>query len=85
MSDVWVVDDDDSIRWVLEQPALTSAIIGARTLEHARDNLPAGGWRLPDEALQRLNKISRLAHRYPRAMEDAMLERRNSAVRMPTL
>lgn len=72
-------------RWVLEQPAITSAIIGARTVEQARDNFLAGGWKMPADALDRLNKVSQLARRYPRSMEDPMDERRNSAVKMPTL
>jgi len=72
-------------RWVLEQPAITSAIIGARTVEQARDNLLAGGWKMPADALARLNNVSQLPRRYPRSMEDPMDVRRNSAVKMPTL
>jgi aryl-alcohol dehydrogenase-like predicted oxidoreductase len=72
-------------RWVLEQPGITSAIIGARTVEQARDNMLAGSWQMPTDALQRLNKVSQLSLRYPRSMEDPMPERRNSAVKMPTL
>jgi len=74
-----------AVRWVLEQPAITSAIIGARTLEQARDNMLAGGWQLPAAALARLNQVSQLPMRYPKAMEHNMDERRNSAVDMPTL
>jgi aryl-alcohol dehydrogenase-like predicted oxidoreductase len=72
-----------AVRWVLEQPAITSAIVGARTVDQARDNLAAGGWRLPAEALERLNKVSHLPDRYPESMEKNMHERRNAAVRMP--
>ena len=72
-------------RWVLEQPAITSAIIGARTVDQARDNFLTGSWQMPADALQRLNQVSQLPHRYPRAMEDPMAERRNSAVKMPSL
>lgn len=74
-----------ALRWVLEQPAITSAIIGARTVEQARDNLKAGGWHLPENALKRLNEVSFLPHRYPRSMEEGMEERRNRAVNMPSL
>ena len=74
-----------AIRWVLEQPAITSAIIGARTVEQARDNLLAGGWRLPADVLARLNEVSALPPRYPKSMEANMHERRNSAVKMPSL
>jgi aryl-alcohol dehydrogenase-like predicted oxidoreductase len=72
-------------RWVLEQPAITSAIIGARTVEQARDNLHAGGWQLPQGALDQLSQISTLPSRYPKSMEANMHERRNSAVKMPSL
>ncbi|MFZ1752285.1 MAG: aldo/keto reductase [Caldilineaceae bacterium] len=74
-----------ALRWSLEQPAITSAIIGARTVEQARDNFLAGGWQLPTDALARLNEVSQLPARYPRAMEANMHERRNSAVKMPKL
>ena len=72
-------------RWVLEQPAITSAIVGARTLEQARDNFKAGGWVLPAEALKRLNEVSHLPDRYPKSMEANMHERRDSAVDMSSL
>jgi aryl-alcohol dehydrogenase-like predicted oxidoreductase len=72
-------------RWVLEQPAITSAIIGARTLAQADDNLRAAGWQMPQEALAKLNQVSTLPARYPRSMEANMHERRNSAIRMPSL
>lgn len=72
-------------RWVLEQPAITSAIVGARTLVQARDNFGAAGWTLPADALGRLNDVSHLPDRYPKAMEADMHERRNSAVHMPSL
>ncbi len=72
-------------RWVLEQPAITSAIIGARTVEQARDNMLAGSWRLEGDALARLNTVSALPHRYPRSMEENMDERRDAAVQMPSL
>jgi aryl-alcohol dehydrogenase-like predicted oxidoreductase len=72
-------------RWTLQQPAITSAIIGARTVAQAEDNLRAAGWSIPAEALEQLNKVSALPHRYPRSMEANMHERRNNAVKMPSL
>ena len=74
-----------SIRWALEQPAITSAIVGARTVAQASDNFGAGGWVLPAEALNRLNAVSRLPDRYPKSMEFNMHERRDDAVEMPSL
>ena len=69
-----------ALRWVLEQPLVTSVIIGARTVEQARDNLWSTDWRLPKDTLEKLNTISYLPPRYPASMEAGMAERRNSAV-----
>jgi aryl-alcohol dehydrogenase-like predicted oxidoreductase len=74
-----------ALRWVLDKSFITSTIIGARTVDQARDTLRAGGWRLPAEAFERLDRVSFLPHRYPRSMEDTMHERRNSAVRVRSL
>jgi aryl-alcohol dehydrogenase-like predicted oxidoreductase len=70
-----------ALRWVLEQPTITSAIFGARTVEQTRDNLQAARFRLHGAALERLNTVSHLPDRYPEAMEKNMHERRDSAVR----
>ncbi len=72
-----------ALRWVLEQRAMTSVIVGARHASHLEDNLGAAGWKLAGEALQKLNKVSHLPDRYPEAMEKNMHERRDSAVDMP--
>ena len=69
-----------ALRWVLQQPLVSSVIIGARTVEHARDNLKSTEWRLPKDALERLNVVSYLPPRYPASMEAGMVERRNHAV-----
>ncbi len=73
-----------ALRWVLAQSALTSAIVGARDAAQLEQNLGAAGWRLDGEALERLNRVSRLPDRYPEAMEKSMRERRAAAVRMPS-
>jgi aryl-alcohol dehydrogenase-like predicted oxidoreductase len=72
-----------ALRWVMDQPFMTSAIVGARNAEQLKETLAAGGWRLPDEARTRLDRVSAQAHRYPRAFEDPMPERRDSAIKMP--
>ena len=74
-----------ALRWVLEQRAITSVIVGARHTGHLRDNLGAAGWRLHQDAQQKLNDVSHLPDRYPEAMEKNMHERRDSAVDMPHL
>src|ERR1700722_6766277 len=72
-----------AVRWVLDQPQVASAIVGARTSEQFSDTLGCRGWVLPDEARARLDAVSASPHRYPRAMEEGMAERRDRAVRMP--
>lgn len=43
-----------ALRWLLQQPAVTAPIIGARTLEQLDDNLGATGWQLDDKQLDQL-------------------------------
>jgi aryl-alcohol dehydrogenase-like predicted oxidoreductase len=62
---------------------ITSPIVGARTAQQLGETLGAGGWRLPAAALEKLDKVSAQPHRYPRAFEESMVERRNSAIKMP--
>jgi aryl-alcohol dehydrogenase-like predicted oxidoreductase len=72
-----------ALRWVMDQPFMTSAIVGARNAEQLGETLKAGGWRLPADALARLDKVSARPTRYPRAFEDPMPERRSGALKMP--
>jgi aryl-alcohol dehydrogenase-like predicted oxidoreductase len=72
-----------ALRWVMDQPFMTSAIVGARNTDQLADTLKAGGWRLPAEALEKLNNVSAGRNRYPRAFEDPMPERRKAALKMP--
>lgn len=71
-------------RWVIEQPAVTSAILGARNTQQLEDNLQAGSFQLESNHLQRLNDISHLPDRYPEAMQKEMHVRRSDAVQMPS-
>lgn len=70
-----------ALRWVLEQPAVTSVISGTRTLEQLQDNLGCVGWSLDSESLQQLDSVSKLPDRYPAAMEKDMYQRRENALR----
>jgi len=54
-----------ALAWVLAQPGITSAIIGARTLEQLEDNLGSVGWDLTSEELEALDRVSRLEEGYP--------------------
>lgn len=49
-----------SLRWLLQRSPVTAPIIGARTLEQAKDNLGATGWALTDEQVDRLTTVSEL-------------------------
>lgn len=72
-----------ALRWVIDQPFMTSAIVGARNAEQLKETLAAGGWRLPRAALEKLDRVSAQPHKYPRAFEDPMPGRREQAVKMP--
>jgi aryl-alcohol dehydrogenase-like predicted oxidoreductase len=65
---------------VVEQPGITSAIVGSRTAKQLGDTLGAATWTLSTEASEKLTSVSHLPHRYPEAMEANMHERRDSAV-----
>ena len=54
-----------SLNWLLRKCEVTSPIIGARTLEHLRDNLGAAEWSLTQEQMQRLNEASAIPAPYP--------------------
>jgi aryl-alcohol dehydrogenase-like predicted oxidoreductase len=54
-----------ALNWLLQKPAVTAPILGARTLAHLEDNLGATGWSLTDEQMQRLDQVSTLPLPYP--------------------
>jgi aryl-alcohol dehydrogenase-like predicted oxidoreductase len=54
-----------ALNWVIKQPAVTSTIIGAKTLEQLTDNIAAVNLQLTPEDLLQLNEISALASEYP--------------------
>ncbi|MBL6613074.1 MAG: aldo/keto reductase [Reyranella sp.] len=72
-----------ALRWALDQPFMTSAIVGARNAGQLGETLTAGGWRLPVEIFDRLNKVSAPSHRYPRAFEEPLVDRRSGSLKMP--
>ncbi|UWE10384.1 aldo/keto reductase [Actinacidiphila bryophytorum] len=47
-----------ALAWLLDRPAVTSVILGARTVEQLDDNLGAAGLRLTAEQTARLDKAS---------------------------
>jgi aryl-alcohol dehydrogenase (NADP+) len=47
-----------ALSWLGARPAVTSVILGARTVEQLRDNMGATDLRLTDEQTQRLDDVS---------------------------
>jgi aryl-alcohol dehydrogenase-like predicted oxidoreductase len=72
-----------ALRWVTDRPAVTAAIVGARSVKQLESNLGALDIRLDGESLERLNKVSHLPDRYPESMQKDMYLRRDDAVRTP--
>jgi aryl-alcohol dehydrogenase-like predicted oxidoreductase len=54
-----------ALAWLLERPAVTSVIVGARTSEQLADNLGAADLSLTAEELARLEQVSRPPLLYP--------------------
>ena len=54
-----------ALNWLLQKPAVTAPILGARTLAHLEDNLGATGWSLTAEQVARLDQASFLPLPYP--------------------
>src|SRR5688572_5135851 len=54
-----------ALNWLLQNPAVTAPILGARTLAHLEDNLGATGWSLTPEQVARLDQASMLPLPYP--------------------
>jgi aryl-alcohol dehydrogenase-like predicted oxidoreductase len=73
-----------ALRWVLERPWVSSAIVGARNAGQLADSVQATRFTLTPEVLQRLDAVSERPLQYPRLMEVQMAERRRAAVQMPS-
>ncbi|MEJ2357189.1 MAG: aldo/keto reductase [Deinococcales bacterium] len=54
-----------AIRWLLQRPAVTAPIIGARTMSQLEDDLGALGWSLTDAQMARLTEASEVVLPYP--------------------
>jgi len=63
--EVGVTPAQVAINWLLARSERVVAIIGARTLEHLKDNLGAGGWSLGEEHMAQLNQASQVPLSYP--------------------
>jgi aryl-alcohol dehydrogenase-like predicted oxidoreductase len=54
-----------SLAWLLKQPAVSSVIIGANSMEQLEDNLKSVEVDFTTEELQRLDEVSGLPAEYP--------------------
>ncbi|GAK51130.1 aldo/keto reductase [Candidatus Moduliflexus flocculans] len=54
-----------ALNWLMQQPGVTSPIVGARTLEQLDDNLGSIGWELSTEDIEKLNAASDVPRPYP--------------------
>lgn len=69
-----------AIAWVLSRPAVSAALVGARSPEQLRKNLSAVDVSIPEEDLARLNEVSQPALPYPQWMEAGQHDRREQAI-----
>jgi aryl-alcohol dehydrogenase-like predicted oxidoreductase len=65
--------------WLLQQPAVTSIIVGAKTEEQLADNLAATTCKLAPDELERLDTVSKLPREYPGWMLDMQTRDRASS------
>ena len=61
-----------ALAWVLAQPGITSAIVGASSLEQLDDNLAAADLVLTTDELVTLDRATALAPIYPAWWDPAM-------------
>lgn len=54
-----------ALNWLLQRPAITSLIIGARNEKQLRENLGAVGWKLTESEMKRINQASEVPEIYP--------------------
>jgi len=54
-----------ALNWLLQQPGVTSPIIGARTAEQLEENMGCTGWTLNSEEIELLNTASAIRLPYP--------------------
>jgi aryl-alcohol dehydrogenase-like predicted oxidoreductase len=54
-----------ALAWLLARPAVTSVIIGARSVEQLEDNIASTKVRLTDQDLKALDAVSQLPPEYP--------------------
>lgn len=68
-----------AVAWLLAQQAVTSVIVGAKTLEQLKDNMKAPAVALSTEELETLDMVSRLPEEYPGWMLERQGQYRSEA------
>ncbi|RNL55789.1 aldo/keto reductase [Pedobacter jejuensis] len=69
-----------ALAWLLQQPVVSSVIIGATKLHQLKDNLKAVDVKFSPEELNLLNDVSKLPVEYPANVLEAMTSDRSSGV-----
>lgn len=72
-----------AINWILRQPHISAALVGARNSDQLKANLAATTWKLDGASLDRLNDVSKQKDRFPYGMEKGCYKRRVDAIDMP--
>jgi aryl-alcohol dehydrogenase-like predicted oxidoreductase len=54
-----------ALNWLLQKPAVSSVIIGARNMAQLTENAGASGWQLQEDDMKLLDEISAQSLRYP--------------------
>ena len=65
-----------ALRWLVQQPAVTAPIIGARNEAQLSSNLGASGWSLTTEQMDMLNEASEISLPYPYDFIEGAQQRR---------
>lgn len=65
-----------ALNWVIKQPAVTSTIIGAKTLQQLNDNIAAVDLQISPEEMKQLNDVSALSPEYPGWMVNRQMQDR---------
>ncbi len=69
-----------ALNWLLQRPAVSSVIIGARNAQQLRDNLGAVGWHLTVDEMKQLDAVSRIPDTYPSWLQRRFASDRNPMV-----
>jgi len=72
-----------ALAWLLAQPAVSTVIIGARSLDQLRDNMAASNVELDGDELAALAQVSRLPEEYPKWMIEFQGRYRATAPQKP--